>query len=102
MDINFKKSLLKSAKEAVEIAQNKARPAKEHKIFIADEIDVKKIRQKLNITRSEFCERYGFKLRTLQKWEQRISRPDSATRAYLTVIDRNPDIVAQTLQQNAS
>lgn len=102
MDFDFKKSLLKSAKEAIEIAKGTIKPAKEHKFFLAEDVDVKKIREKLNISRSEFCERFGFKLRTLEKWEQHLTRPDSATRAYLTVIERNPDVVAKTLQQNAS
>lgn len=101
MEFDFKKSLLKSVTEAAEIAKGKIKPAKEHRFFVAEDIDVKKIREKLNISRSEFCKRFGFKLRTLQKWEQHITRPDSATRAYLTVIEHNPDIVAKTLHQNA-
>ncbi|MCF6808518.1 type II toxin-antitoxin system MqsA family antitoxin [Thiotrichales bacterium 19S9-12] len=99
--MNFKKSLLKSAEEAVEIAQRKTKPARKHSFLVIDDIDVKKIREKLNISQSEFCERFGFKLRTLQKWEQQVSKPDTATRAYLMVIERNPQIVTETLKQGS-
>ncbi|GGF86779.1 MULTISPECIES: helix-turn-helix domain-containing protein [Cysteiniphilum] len=100
MSFDFKTSLLQSAKEALQISKGELSAAKSHQIFIPEDIDVKEIRLKLNITRGEFCEKYGFKLRTLEKWEQKVTRPDSATRAYLTVISCNPEIVHQSLQQH--
>lgn len=102
MNFNFEKSLLQSAKEALKISSKELKPSKEHKIFIPPEdIDVKEIRSQLNISRSEFCEKYGFKLRTLEKWEQKLTTPDSATKAYLTVISGNPEIIYQTLHKGA-
>ena len=95
----IKESLLKSANEALEISKGELEPSKEHKFFIPEKVDVKDIRLKLNISRGEFCEKYGFKLRTLEKWEQKITTPDSAARAYLTVIANNPDVVYQALQK---
>jgi len=35
--------------------------------------------------------------RSLQEWEQGRRRPESAVRAYLTVFDRNPEAVEETL-----
>ena len=35
--------------------------------------------------------------RSLQEWEQGRRRPESAVRAYLTVIDRNPEAVEKAL-----
>ena len=32
-----------------------------------------------------------------QEWEQGRRRPESAVRAYLTVIDRNPEVVEKAL-----
>jgi len=35
--------------------------------------------------------------RSLQEWEQGRRRPESAVRAYLAVIDRNPEAVQKAL-----
>ena len=37
--------------------------------------------------------------RTLQQWEQGKASPDLAVRAYLTVIERNPDVVKAALRR---
>ena len=66
-------------------------------IDIPDPIDVHAIREKSGMSQTDFAARYGFSLRTLQEWEQGRSRPDSAVRAYLIVIDRNPEAVQQAL-----
>jgi putative transcriptional regulator len=60
-------------------------------------VDVHAIREKSGFSQSEFAARYGFSIRTLQEWEQGRARPDGAVRAYLIVIDRNPDAVRQAL-----
>jgi putative transcriptional regulator len=67
-------------------------------IFVSDDVDVHAIREKSGLSQSQFAERYGFNPRTLQDWEQGRSRPDSAVRAYLTVIDRNPSAVENALR----
>ena len=60
-------------------------------------VDVKAIRAKSGLSRSQFAERYGFNLRTLQDWEGSRVQPPSAVRAYLAVIDRFPEMVKKTL-----
>ncbi|MEX2261816.1 MAG: helix-turn-helix domain-containing protein [Bryobacteraceae bacterium] len=66
-------------------------------VHIPDPIDVRAIREKTGLSQGDFAKRYGFSPRTLQEWEQGRSQPDSAVRAYLTVIDRNPQAVAEAL-----
>ena len=39
--------------------------------------------------------------RSLQEWEQGRRRPESAVRAYLTVIDRNPEAVEKALMNKS-
>ena len=39
--------------------------------------------------------------RSLQEWEQGRRRPESAVRACLTVIDRNPEAVEKALMNKA-
>lgn len=60
-------------------------------------VDVKAIRAKSGLSQSEFAERYGFNLRTLQDWERGRVQPPSAVRAYLAVIGRFPETVEKAL-----
>ncbi len=66
-------------------------------IGIPEEVDVKAIRAKLNLSQEEFSRRYAVSKRSLQEWEQGRRRPDGAVRAYLTVIQRNPKAVEEAL-----
>lgn len=61
-------------------------------------VDVKAIRTKTGLSQAEFAKRYGFNVRTLQDWESSGTPPPSPVRAYLTVIDRFPDLVAKALK----
>ena len=45
----------------------------------------------------EFSENFGFSIRTLEKWERFERQPDTSTRAYLIVIDKNPRAVRKAL-----
>ncbi len=61
-------------------------------------VNVKAIRAKTGLSQSEFARRYGFNVRTLQEWELGRTKPLSAVRAYLTVIDRFPETVERALK----
>lgn len=58
---------------------------------------VRIIRRALDLTQEEFSARFHIPLGTLRDWEQGASEPDQAARAYLTVIARNPQAVAEAL-----
>lgn len=60
-------------------------------------IDVKAIRRLVKMSQSEFARAYDISKRTLQEWEQGGRQPDSAARAYLSVIAKQPDMVRKTL-----
>jgi putative transcriptional regulator len=66
-------------------------------VSVPDAVNVRAVLQKLGISQSEFAARYGFRFRTVQEWEQGRAIPDSAVRAYLTVIERNPNAVIEAL-----
>ena len=63
-------------------------------------IDVKAIRKQVNMSQAEFARAYDISKRALQEWEQGGRQPDSAARAYLTVISREPDVVRRALAGN--
>lgn len=62
-------------------------------------VDVRAVRERLRLSQVQFAARFGFNLRTLQDWEQGRVEPDAAIRAYLTVIDRKPRVVARALAE---
>ncbi len=60
-------------------------------------LQAKIIRRALELTQEEFAARYHIPLGTLRDWEQGRAEPDQPTRAYLTLIARDPDHVNRTL-----
>ncbi len=63
--------------------------------------NVKKLRERLGLTQEAFAAAYRIPVGTLRDWEQGRKRPDAPARAYLTVIARNPEAVADLLRQAA-
>ena len=60
-------------------------------------IDVKAIRKQVKMSQAQFSRIYGISKRALQEWEQGGRQPDSAARAYLTVISKEPILVRRAL-----
>jgi putative transcriptional regulator len=60
-------------------------------------VDVKAIRKSVKMSQAEFARAYGISKRALQEWEQGGRQPDSAARAYLTVIAKEPTVVRRAL-----
>src|ERR1035438_9246562 len=95
------RSLLKGLTEFKEYLQGK-RELRVYHYDVPDPIDVRAIRERSGLSQIEFARRFAISPRTLQDWEQRRREPDSAIRAYLTVIDRNPKAVRRALGQSSS
>jgi putative transcriptional regulator len=55
------------------------------------------IRRALELTQEEFAARYHIPIGTLRDWEQGRAEPDQPTKAYLTIIARDPDHVNRVL-----
>jgi putative transcriptional regulator len=56
------------------------------------------IRRALKLSQEEFAAAYHIALGTLRDWEQNRCEPDSAARAYLTVIAREPEMTRKALE----
>jgi putative transcriptional regulator len=67
-------------------------------VHIPAEIDVRRIRGRMGLTQNEFAVRFGFNINTLRHWEQGRRVPEGPTRAYLMVIDREPEAVQKALR----
>lgn len=83
-------------RDAIAISDGTAK-AGTYKVHVPESIDVKEIRSKLGMSRQEFASRFGFAARTLEKWERGERQPEGPTRAYLKVIDRDPEAVQKAL-----
>jgi putative transcriptional regulator len=92
------RSILKGLTELKEHLQGK-RELRAFRYDVPDPIDVRAIRERSGLSQGEFARRFAISPRTLQDWEQRRRDPDSAIRAYLTVIDRDPRAVQRALEQ---
>jgi putative transcriptional regulator len=82
--------------DAIAIARGDADPAT-YRVHVPAAVDVKAIRQKLGMSQAAFARSFGFALDAVQNWEQGRRRPEGAARAFLKVIEREPDAVRRAL-----
>ncbi len=68
-----------------------------YKVSLPSEIDVKSIRQRLDMTQARFAEVFGFSLDAVKHWEGGRRTPEAAARAFLKVIAENPGAVLTVL-----
>jgi DNA-binding transcriptional regulator YiaG len=61
-------------------------------------LDVRQLREQMQLSQPDFASRFGFNLSTLRQWEQRRRLPDGSARVLLAVICYAPDAVDEALQ----
>ena len=88
--------ILKSARQALAYAKGTAK-AHQYGVHIPDKLDVKAIRRKVCMSQEEFARHFGVSKRTIQDWEQHRRLPSGPSRAFLVVIDREPEAVRRAL-----
>ncbi|HYD66953.1 helix-turn-helix domain-containing protein [Azospirillum sp.] len=72
-----------------------------YRVHVPERIDVRGIRKNLGLSQAEFAARFGFSVHTLRKWEQEGRQPEGPARAYLKVIERDPEAVRKALWGSA-
>ena len=82
--------------DAISIAKGEADP-KSFRAHVPDDVDVKAVRKKTGMSQDAFARTYGFSPGAVRDWEQHRAIPDRSTRAYLKVIEKEPDIVIAAL-----
>ena len=88
--------LVASIKQAGKIKRGKLKPGR---VFHFEPADIKAVREKLNVSQSEFALMIGVSVSTLQNWEQGRRRPEGPARALLKVAAENPEAVAEALRR---
>jgi len=63
----------------------------------ARDINVKAIRENLDMTQEVFSDTFAIPVSTLKKWETNNHVPEGPTKAYLMVIEKNPHAVKKAL-----
>jgi putative transcriptional regulator len=86
--------MIASAKQALAFAAGEDNGCVVH---IPDDIDVARIRGKVNMSQGQFAAHFGVSVRTVQEWEQGRAVPSGPSRALLIVIDREPTAVRRAL-----
>jgi putative transcriptional regulator len=86
--------MIASAKQALAFVEGEDNGCVVH---IPDEIDVARIRGKVNMSQRQFAAHFGVSIRTIQEWEQERAVPSGPARALLMVIDREPKAVQRAL-----
>ena len=86
--------LVLSVKQAGRIRRGEARASRTFKFTPAD---IKKIRERLHQSQSEFAMMIGVSVSTLQNWEQGRRVPEGPARALLKVAAENPKAYAQII-----
>ena len=87
-------NLVESIKQAGEIKRGRLQPGR---TFTFNPLDIKKIREKLHKSQSEFALMIGVSVSTLQNWEQGRRKPEGPARALLKLALENPEVVEKTL-----
>jgi putative transcriptional regulator len=97
MDQELFDELLESVREAGQIVKGKRKPSR---TFVVDALDVRDIRESLNLSQYQFAALVHVSVKTLRNWEQGIRRPGGAAAALLTAIRNDPKNVIAALNAN--
>lgn len=61
---------------------------------------VRRLRYRLNLSQAEFAERYGIPLANIRQYEIGRTMPPPAVRAYLSVIEQEPEATAKAYRKS--
>lgn len=97
---DFARGILEGVADALDFAAGQTEGARVHTFPVRlapAQVDVRAIRTRLGMSRREFAARFGFSVRTIEAWENHQRAPEASARAFLRVIDREPDAVERAL-----
>ncbi|MDF1654038.1 MAG: NadS family protein [Coxiellaceae bacterium] len=80
--------LVESVRQAGAIKQGKKRASRSFKYT---PLDVKKIREKMGLSQTQFSKLIRVSIKTLQNWEQGRRHPQGPALALLTILKKDPE-----------
>ena len=89
--------LLESLREASSILREEKEPSR---VFSLEEVDIKAIRKKYNMSQERFAGLIGVSKRTLEGWEQGRRKPKGPARRLLQVAAKHPEAVLDAVHHS--
>lgn len=89
--------IIQGLQNAVAYAKGQNKQIREHVVWVAASVDVKKVRRRLGLSQGEFAAQFGISPATVRNWEQGRRQPEGPARVLLNIIDREPDVVRRAL-----
>ncbi len=86
--------LSQSIREAGRIRRGKPKPSR---VFTYNAIDIRKLRESVDVSQAQFARMIGVSKGTLQNWEQGRRRPRGPAQALLRVFEKDPKAVVRAL-----
>jgi putative transcriptional regulator len=86
--------LTESLRQAGSIRKGALKPSR---IFNHRPLDVRRLRNRLHFSQSQFALIIGVNKATLQNWEQGRRQPAGPAKVLLTIVERSPQTVIETL-----
>ena len=87
--------LVASVKEGGKILRGEKEAAR---AFPFDRLDIKRIREKYDLTQEQFAAMLGISVRTLRNWEQGRRVPEGPAMVLLRVADQNPQAILDSIR----
>ena len=94
MEEKLFEELLESVKEAGQVLKGERQPSR---TFTVDAMDIRGIRESLNLSQYQFAALVHVSVKTLRNWEQGVRKPGGAAAALLTAIRNDPKHVISAL-----
>ncbi len=82
--------------EAIEFSEGKQNSVR---VFEPVAIDVKKLRQDVGMTQTEFASTFGISLGTLRHWERGDRSPRGPALVLLNLVQKDPNAILRVLHQ---
>lgn len=92
------KEIIAGAEQALAYLKGDKTKGRAYEVRTRD-INVKAIREKLQMTQNVFSETFAIPVSTLKKWEINNRVPEGPTKAYLMVIEQYPSAVKKALNR---
>lgn len=90
-------SILNGLTDALNFAKGKTDDAKVYRVRVKD-INVRELRERLDLTQAQFAETFGVSCETLRSWEQGKRKPEGPAKVLLNVIAHDPKCVFEALR----
>ncbi len=89
--------IIDGLQNALEYAKGNTRSARAHVVRVPAPVDVRRVRERLGMSQSEFAAQFGISTSTLRNWEQGRREPEGPARVLLNIIEREPEAVKRAL-----